>query len=192
MCDGSNPKNEDRGGRNVEKVSYNLLVADDEYWIREKIRKMIDWEKYSIVFMKPAENGEEVLERIPREKPDILITDINMPFVNGVDLVKAVRNNYPEIIVFVLSGYDDFQYVRETLMAGAINYLLKPVSKIDMIRAVSNALEMIGKREQDKEQILKTASMIQDRELSMLVQKEHASFAPVSILEMTRWLLIQA
>lgn len=166
----------------MEKVSYNLLVADDEYWIREKIRKMIDWEKYSIVFMKPAENGEEVLERIPKEKPDILITDINMPFVNGVDLVKAVRNNYPEIIVFVLSGYDDFQYVRETLMAGAINYLLKPVSKIDMIRAVSDALEMIGKREQDKEQILKTSSMIQDRELSMLVQKEHTSFAPASLL----------
>lgn len=167
----------------MEKINYKLMIADDEYWTREKIRTMINWEEYSITFMKPAENGEEVLLRLQEEQPDILITDINMPFVNGVDLVKEVKENYPDIVVFVVSGYDDFQYVKETLMAGAINYLLKPVTKIDLVSAISGALEIISKREQDREQILKTASMIQDRELSMLVEKEHAPFAPVQILE---------
>lgn len=167
----------------MDKINYKLLIADDEYWTREKIRTMINWEEYSITFMKPAENGEEVLLRLKEEQPDILITDINMPFVNGVDLVKEVKESYPDIVVFVVSGYDDFQYVKETLMAGAINYLLKPVTKIDLVNAVSGALEIISKREQDREQILKTASMIQDRELSMLVEKEQAPFAPIQILE---------
>ena len=167
----------------MDKIKYKLLIADDEYWTREKIRNMINWEEYSITFMKPAENGEEVLMRLKEEQPDILITDINMPFVNGVDLVKEVKENYPDIVVFVVSGYDDFQYVKETLMAGAINYLLKPVSKIDLVNALSGALEIISKREQDREEILKTASMIQDRELSMLLEKEQAPFVPVSIPE---------
>lgn len=170
-------------GRSMEKIKYKLLVADDEYWTREKLRSMIDWEEYGITFMKPAENGEEVLERLKAEAVDILITDINMPFVNGVELVKAVKENYPQVVVFVVSGYDDFQYVKDTLMAGAINYLLKPVSKVDLVNALSNALEIIGKQEEDRQQILKSASLLQDREMSLLVEKEPAPFMPTVLLE---------
>jgi YesN/AraC family two-component response regulator len=167
----------------MEKVTYKLLIADDEYWTREKIRSMINWEEYQIIFLKPAENGEEVLQRIREETPDILITDINMPFVNGVDLVKAVKELYPQMVIFVVSGYDDFQYVKETLMAGAINYLLKPVSKIDLVNTISRALEIIGQEEKNRLQILKSASLIQDRELSLLIEKDRSSFAPVMLLE---------
>ncbi len=167
----------------MEKMSYRLLVADDEYWTREKLRTMIDWKQYGVTFMKPAENGEEALRRMEEEPADILITDINMPFVNGVDLVKTIMERHPDTVVFVVSGYDDFQYVRETLMAGAIDYLLKPVSKIDLVNAVSRALEIIGRRLADRERILKAASMIQDRELSMLVEKEPAPFPPALALE---------
>lgn len=167
----------------MEKINYKLLIADDEYWTREKLKNMINWEEYHITFMKPAENGEEVLLRLQDEVPDILITDINMPFINGVNLVKEIKEKYPQIIVFVVSGYDDFSYVKETLMAGAINYLLKPVSKVDMVNTVSKALEIIGKREKDREQSLKVASLIQDRELSLLVEKEQSPFAPMIIME---------
>ena len=167
----------------MEKINYKLLIADDEYWTREKLRSMINWEEYHITFMKPAENGEEVLLRMQEEVPDILITDINMPFVNGVELVKEVKEKYPQVVVFVVSGYDDFSYVKETLMAGAINYLLKPVSKVDLVNAVSKALEIIGKQEKDREQSLKAASLIQDRELSLLVEKEQSPFAPLIIME---------
>lgn len=167
----------------MEKVKYRLLVADDEYWTREKLRSMLNWEEYQIVFMKPAENGEEVLTRLQEEQVDILITDINMPFVNGVELVKVVKEKYPQVVVFVVSGYDDFSYVKETLMAGAINYLLKPVSKVDLVNAISNALEIIGKQEEDRAQILKAASLLQDREMSLLVEKEPSPFMPSITLE---------
>lgn len=156
----------------MEKRMYKLLIADDEYWTREKIRTMIAWEEYQIEFMPPAQDGEEVMQRIETEHPDILITDINMPFLNGVELVKKIKEQYPEIVVLVLSGYDDFAYVKETLVAGAINYLLKPVSKLDLIRAVSKALELISEKEENERQTLKAASLLQDRELSLLIEKE--------------------
>lgn len=75
--------------------SYKVLFADDEYWTREKMARIIPWEKYSLEFLKPASDGEEVLERLSEEKPDILITDINMPYVNGVELLKKVHTEYP-------------------------------------------------------------------------------------------------
>lgn len=166
----------------MEKKMYKLLVADDEYWIREKIRNMLNWEDYQISFMNPAQDGEEVLRIVAEDRPDILITDINMPFVNGVDLVRRIKKEYPDIVVFVISGYDDFEYVKQTLMDGAINYLLKPVARIDLVGALSRALEIISEKEENEKQIVKTASLIQDRELSLLVDKENSVIPAVNFL----------
>ena len=166
----------------MDKKMYKLLVADDEYWTREKIRNMLDWEAYQITFMDPAQDGEEVLQIISGDRPDILITDINMPFVNGVELVRRIKKEYPDIVVFVISGYDDFEYVKQTLMDGAINYLLKPVARIDLVSALSRALEMISQKEENEKQIVKTASLIQDRELSFLVEKESSVIPAVNFL----------
>lgn len=162
----------------MEEKTYKLLIADDEYWTREKIRNMIEWNEYNIEFMEPAQDGEEVLLRINETKPDILITDINMPIVNGMELISLVKKRHPEVVVFVISGYDDFEYVKTTLMAGAINYLLKPVTKIDLVNAISKALEIISIEEENKKQILKASSLIQDREFSLLVKKEMLPFTP--------------
>lgn len=166
----------------MAKRTYKLLIADDEYWTREKLRNMVDWSKYNIEFMNPAQDGEEVLKRLENELPDILITDINMPFINGVELVKQVKEKYPQIVVFVISGYDDFEYVKETLVAGAINYLLKPVAKIDLVSALSHALEIISSKEENEKQIVKAASLLQDREMSLLVEKEQTLLSPTIIM----------
>lgn len=165
----------------MKKRMYKLLIADDEYWTREKIRTMITWEEYQIEFLSPAQDGEEVLQRMESDRPDILMTDINMPFLNGVELVKKVKERYPEIVILVLSGYDDFAYVKDTLMAGAINYLLKPVSKIDLIRALSKALELISEKEENERQTLKAASLLQDRELSLLIEKERVRLSMTQV-----------
>lgn len=163
----------------MNEINYKVLIADDEYWTREKIRNMIVWEDYHLTFLEPAQNGEEVLERLAQEKADILITDINMPFMDGVELVKKVKEIYPEIVVFVVSGYDNFDYVKQTLLAGAINYLLKPLTKIDLVNSLSKALEIISREEENKQQILKTSSLIQDTELSFLLSKEENMVSPV-------------
>ena len=167
-------------------TSYKVLIADDEYWTREKLRSMIDWPRYSLSCMEPAADGEEVLKRLEEEHPDILITDINMPFVNGVELLQVIHEKYPDIITFVISGYDDFQYVKDTFMAGSINYLVKPLTRIDLVNALSKALEIISSRQADarqrqeqQNQLLKASSLLQDREFSQLLERDNSSFTPI-------------
>lgn len=162
----------------MKSKRYKVLIADDEYWTREKIRKMIPWEDYDLDFLEPAEDGEEVLLKIDEEKPDILITDINMPFINGVELLKILAERKLELIAFVVSGYDDFEYVKDSFLSGAINYLVKPVSKIDLVNALVKALEIIGKRENEEKELKKTASLLQDREFSHLIERESGSNLP--------------
>ena len=162
----------------MENKKYKVLIADDEYWTREKLCHMIEWNKYSLECIEPAENGEEVLLRIEEEKPDILVTDINMPFINGVELLKIIKEKYPGIVAFVVSGYDDFEYVKGTFMSGAVNYLMKPVTKIDLVNAIVKALEIISSRENEKLRLLKAASLIQDSEYSQLVDNEAISGKP--------------
>lgn len=162
----------------MNEKKYSVLTADDEYWTREKLRNMIQWEKYGLDFLEPARDGEEALEKVKIYRPDILITDINMPFLNGVELLEKVQEEYPDMITFVISGYDDFEYVRGTFMSGAINYLVKPVTKIDLIKAVDLALRKIGEREKDKTEVLKTASILQDREYSQMIQRRETPFVP--------------
>lgn len=164
---------------------YKVLIADDEYWTREKLRQMIHWQDYALEFLEPAIDGEDALAKIESERPDILITDINMPFISGTELIKIVREKYPEIISFVISGYDDFEYVREALTGGAVNYLLKPVSKIDLVNALSKSLEIISQRQkyQSEQQdtrmrLLKASSLLLDREFSYFLREKEAAFTP--------------
>lgn len=164
---------------------YKVLIADDEYWTREKLRKMIEWEEYGLELLPPASDGEEVHERMEEGQPDILITDINMPFVNGVELLKAVQEQYRDVITFVISGYDDFDYVKGAFLAGSINYLVKPVSKIDLVNAIVKALEIISERrfqkkqaEQKKLEFSKAASLMQDREFSQFLERREMPYEP--------------
>lgn len=160
----------------MEEEKYRILIADDEYWTREKLRRMIDWEKYSLEFLEPAVDGEDVLRKMEELHPDIVITDINMPYLDGVELLKILNDRYPEVVTFVVSGYDDFELVRESFMAGSINYLVKPVSRIDLITAVSKALEMISERKKRREETLRMSSYLQDMEFSQLLEKQESPF----------------
>jgi Response regulator containing CheY-like receiver domain and AraC-type DNA-binding domain len=163
----------------MDKVMYKVLIADDEFWIREKIKNMIEWNKYSLELLEPAKDGEDVLNKIEEHSADILITDINMPFINGVELVRLIKEKYPNIIIFIISGYSNFHYVKDTLVAGAINYLLKPITKVDLVSTLSKALEILGnrkrlemKQEEERLNSLKASSLIQDREFSFILERE--------------------
>lgn len=157
---------------------YKVLFADDEYWTRGKIKGMIPWEEYDIDFLEPAVDGEDVLKKINIEKPDILITDINMPFMDGTELLKIISEKYSDIITFVISGYDDFDYVKSSFMSGAINYLVKPISKIDLVNAIVKALEMKSERETEKDELLKAASHLKDREFSRMIKRDNIAYVP--------------
>lgn len=162
---------------NVKK--YRVLAADDEYWSRENIRNLIPWEEYSIEFLEPACDGEEVMERIPDEQPDIILTDINMPFLSGLELLERLQTEYPDIITVAVSGYDDFDKVKGVFISGGIDYLLKPVGKEELVNVLTKALGLLEEREAAKAysensrlQEYKISSFLEDSEYSALLSEK--------------------
>lgn len=154
----------------------SVMIADDEYWVRENLKNMIDWADLSILLTESAEDGEDALAKIESEHPDILICDINMPFLSGNELIAIAKERYPDLVVVVLSGYDDFKYVREALLNGAIDYLLKPLTKSRLLDVLDKALTVLGNRrtmEQEKvemrEKLLMATSILRDGEMSSLI-----------------------
>jgi YesN/AraC family two-component response regulator len=174
---------EERWCLKLSSRNYKVLIADDEYWVRENLRTILSWQEYSFDFLEPAVDGEDVLLSMEKECPDILFTDINMPFVNGVELVNIVKSRYPHVVTIILSGYSDFEYVRSALLAGAIDYILKPLTKINLINTLAKALEVISKNnilrqenETIKEELLQASSILQDKEFSLLVASDEFTF----------------
>ncbi len=148
---------------------YRVLAADDEYWSRENIRNLIAWDQYSIEFLEPACDGEEVLERIPKDHPDIILTDINMPFMSGLELLDRIHKDYPDLITVAISGYDDFQKVKGVFLNGGIDYLLKPVSREQLVETLTKAFKALEDRQNRKAQDHKLSSFLEDSEYSAIL-----------------------
>ena len=161
---------------------YRILIADDEYWVRRKLTALLDWESFGLECLEPAKDGQETLARVRAEKPDILVTDVNMPFLNGVELLEQIHREQPELVTFVVSGYDDFEYVKGCFLNGSTNYLLKPVSREDMEAAVNKALEIISQREDGHRKMTKASSLLRDTEFSQLVRERETTALPTGDL----------
>ena len=129
-----------------------LLIAEDELWLRKRLVSTIDWSSYGISEVYEAEDGGEALEIALKEKPDIVITDIRMPELSGIDLMKKLNENSIFSKMIVVSGYDDFEYAQGALRMGAINYLLKPVDEEELLDSVKRCVEEL-KKEKNKETV---------------------------------------
>ncbi|THF73750.1 response regulator transcription factor [Cohnella fermenti] len=112
------------------------LVVDDEYLVRTGIRETIDWPAYGVEIVGEADNGEDGLELALRHRPDVILTDIRMPFMNGLEFIERIKENRLEAGIIVLSGYDEFQYAQAALKLGASSYLLKPVDTAELAASV--------------------------------------------------------
>lgn len=103
------------------------LIADDEWHIREGIRDSVEWHNYNIEVVDEAEDGEIALELAIQHEIDILLVDLNMPIMNGITVVKNVKEKLPNCRVIIITGFDEFSYAREALRLGVDDYLLKPI-----------------------------------------------------------------
>ena len=120
------------------------FLVEDEVVIREMIKKMIPWEQYGFELAGEASDGEMALPLILKSKPDLLITDIKMPFMDGLTLCKLVKKELPDIKIVILSGYDDFNYAKQAINIGVEDYLLKPITKnafIERLEEIHNRYE---------------------------------------------------
>jgi len=113
-----------------------LLIVDDEAAIRKGLQETIEWERYGIRSVTTASNGAEALEALRREEADIVIADIRMPLMDGLELVAAMKSNGIGSKVVIISGYDDFEYARQAMRMGVQEYLLKPVDIDELLNVV--------------------------------------------------------
>lgn len=129
----------------------NLIIADDELPVREAFSQLIDWESNGIVLCGVASNGGEALELVERHRPDLLLTDIKMPVMDGLQLIKAIQEKGFATLPLLLSGYNDFHLVKRALQLGAFDYILKPCHPDDVLKAVLRAKEAaIAERERKR------------------------------------------
>ncbi|MDR0652712.1 MAG: response regulator [Synergistaceae bacterium] len=118
---------------------FKIFLVEDEAPIRESIRNTIGWNAAGFDYVGDAADGEIALRDIRRLKPDILITDIRIPFIDGLELSRIVRNELPNIKILILSGYDDFKYAQKAISLGVSEYLLKPIKPKELIWAANKA-----------------------------------------------------
>lgn len=124
--------------------SLKVLIADDEYTIREGFKRLFDWERHGCSLIGEAENGKDALEKIKALSPDIVIMDISMPVMTGLEVIRQVRQRFPRIAFVIVSGYDDFSYCQEALRLRVEAYLLKPVNFDELQEIVDNLKIKLG------------------------------------------------
>lgn len=116
------------------------LLVDDEKHVRDAVRLLVDWEQLGIGRIMEASNGQAAIELITEEKPQIIVTDMMMPVVNGVELLEWIHSNAPASKTIVISGHDDFSLLRHTVKYGGMDYILKPIDPQQLHDALSKAV----------------------------------------------------
>lgn len=125
---------------------YTVVIADDEEELRKAIIERVDWAGAGFNVIGDAENGIEALEIVERLEPDLLITDVKMPLMTGLELAHNVREIRPATQMVILSGYDDFEYAREAIQYNILSYLLKPISAEELTKSLCEIKEKMDKR----------------------------------------------
>jgi two-component system response regulator YesN len=120
-----------------------VFLVEDEKIMREGIKENIDWTKEGFLFSGEAQDGEIAYPMIREIQPDIVITDIKMPFMDGLELSKLIKKNMPWIKIIILSGFDEFEFAKEAINIGVTEYLLKPIDRQELLKAIKRVSDMI-------------------------------------------------
>ena len=142
-----------------------IFFVEDEMMIRKAIIGSVDWSRHDIEVVGDAPNGKEALEIIKTTKIDIVITDIKMPTMDGLELATEIRAQYPHMRVIILSGYDDFEYARSAMKLGITDYLLKPVSEDDLIPLIKKIADEIDAEQESQREALRHQRLINENRI---------------------------
>lgn len=156
---------------------FKVLIIDDDIFVHSNLKKLIDWEKEGFILCRAAINATEAIQIIAEENPEIIFTDMSMPGLSGVEIIKYLLLNHPQTKVIGLSAYDDFEYVKESMKLGAVDYILKhtltPELLLNLLQSVKQTIIREireGERSQKIEEQIQTGkSVLQQNFIRMLV-----------------------
>ena len=182
---------------------YGIMLVDDEEEVRKAIIRKMDWEQLGFYVAGDAENGQDALEKVEILEPDVVMTDIRMPYMDGLTLAARIREKYPSTKILIFSGYDDFEYAKQAIKLGVTEYILKPVNGQELARIlkkvrVSLDQEISQRRDIDalRESYLGSLPILRELFLNDLVRQraDRASIEPklkeyaIDILDARKWL----
>ncbi len=160
---------------------YRFLIIDDEPVVREGISQTIDWHAHGFELVGACGDGREGMEAVEREKPDVVLTDICMPFVDGLELAGAIAEEHPQTRTILLTGYDEFEYAQEAVKLKVRDFLLKPITPRELRDLLTTLREELDAEQQRRrqqehvqEQIRESLPLLRERFLNRLVRSEIA------------------
>lgn len=182
---------------------YRIMLVDDEEEVRKAMIRKMDWERLGFTVVGDAENGEEALEKLEQLEPDVVMTDIRMPYMDGLTLTARIRDKYPSVKILIFSGYDDFEYAQQAIKLNVTEYILKPVNGEELAEIlkrirVSLDKEIEQRRDIDtlRESYLGSLPILRELFLNDLVRRttDVANVVPrlreygIDILDARKWL----
>jgi len=150
-----------------------IIIVDDEYLIRNLIRNCIDWDELEVEIIGEASNAHECLMLIEKDRPDIILTDINMPLTNGLDMTQHIIEKYPGIKVIVITGYDKFEYAKRSVKLGISDFILKPIDDDELKEAILKLKDKIQKEKAEINEVKNIKEAIGDLTEIMELEEEN-------------------
>ncbi|WP_308635834.1 response regulator [Paenibacillus silvisoli] len=150
---------------------FKLMVVDDERWIREGLKQTIDWTSHGIQFMGDAEDGNEALKLIESDVPDIIVSDIRMPSMDGMELIEEIEKRGLDIKVIFISGFSDFVYAQKAVKLGAFDYILKPIEETVLLDVIERCSGEIAKKREHARRLEELSGRV--RESLPLARQKH-------------------
>ena len=131
---------------------YDILLVDDEYFYREALKNTISWESCGCRICGEANNGLAGIEKARALKPDIVLADVNMPFMDGLQMIRAIRDELPDTLFAIVTGYSEFEYARRGMELGVRHYIIKPVDNAELVKNITRMVEELDRRKQREDE----------------------------------------
>ena len=146
---------------------YKVFFVEDEIVTREGIRDNVDWQAAGFELCGEAPDGEMALPLLQATKPDVLITDIKMPFMDGLQLSRIVHERMPQMKIVILSGHDEFEYAQEAIKLGVTEYLLKPVTVQDLRTVLQKVALKMDHESKEQENLQKLQKQVEENRATL-------------------------
>ncbi|RED60576.1 response regulator [Cohnella phaseoli] len=133
---------------------YKIMLVDDEVWVRRSLKEQIRWNFLKAELVGEASDGESAYRMALELKPDVILTDIKMPLMNGIEFMERINADLPHLKIIVISGHAEFEWIRQAMVHRAVNYILKPIGEQDLNQSLSAAIRDIEKLRMEREEQL--------------------------------------